>query len=659
MLTAEHAVVTAVLLCIAGAGVSVLLSRRTTAAGWFVFAVTAGAAGLVLAAVGRVVITGAGHPTQFLALPLLGFALRLHIDGLSALFLLLAAVVAVPASLFSIGYFGHQQRPEPGRYYPWLLLFLAALFGLLSTTDMMWFFFVFWQMMTVAGYALIRYDRDNPACPPAARKYFVLMQIACAATMIGAEILAAGDAGSAAAADGLKYDFDTVSARFPGLFGAHPGWTALAFGLFVVGFGIKLGMWPFGRLWLPDAHPAAPSPVSALLSGVMIKTGLYGLIRYFLWLVPAEVRSGFPLVNWGLVLAALGTITLLTGTAQALGQVQAKRLLACSSIGQGGYMLLGLGTCLTLLGSTGRATEALAAAALIGTLFHALNHAVFKGLLFLNAGSVVAATGTQDFDRLGGLARALPVTAVTAGVACAALAGVPISSGFASKWSLFSAAMAGGSHARFLPLAVAVAILTSALTLAVCVKFHGAIFLGPAAGRSRGDGHANAAEGGWLMRGPQLFLALLCVLAGVFPGLVVQGIVQALGASRSGLGALLADAAAPPVSPWTGLGAAGSGSLALYAPLVLALVMVLILAFTRWLATLGGAARRTAAPWLCGYAAEPDVNRFRAAGWFSDIRRGLARLRIGTEPGGAPIRPSTPPRETNSNPCSPAKSSTN
>ncbi len=128
------------------------------------------------------------------------------------------------------------------------------------------------------------------------------MQIACAATLIGAQLLA-GAGGSATPAPGPKYDFDTVSANLPALLRAQPVLAASAFALFLVGFGIKMGMWPFGQFWLPDAHPAAPSPVSAMLSGVMIKTGVYGLMRYFLWLVPAQGQADFPLARWGLVVA--------------------------------------------------------------------------------------------------------------------------------------------------------------------------------------------------------------------------------------------------------------------------------------------------------------------------------------------------------------------
>jgi formate hydrogenlyase subunit 3/multisubunit Na+/H+ antiporter MnhD subunit len=135
----------------------------------------------------------------------------------------------------------------------------------------------------------------------------------------------------------LKYDFGTVSANLPVMLQTKPFDTGVAFALFLVGFGIKMGMWPFGQIWLPDAHPAAPSPVSAMLSGVMIKTGVYGVLRYFLWLVPPSAQANYPLAQWGALIAVLGTVTLFTGTMQALQQEQSKRLLAFHSIGQIGW----------------------------------------------------------------------------------------------------------------------------------------------------------------------------------------------------------------------------------------------------------------------------------------------------------------------------------
>ena len=342
-MTPEWAVVASILICAVGAVLTAAVSRWQAVAG----SVALAAASVTAVLVGWGVVTVIGHgpspePVALLVVPWLDFAPRFHVDGLSSVFLGLAALLAVPATLYSIGYLKARHPGQGTRfYYPCLLLFLSAMYGLTSTTDMMWFFFVFWQLMTLPGYFLIRFEGGKGPIR-AANRYLWMMQIACLVTMVGARILVAAG-GVARIAPDNPYDFAAVAATLPNVLSAHPLPAALAFLLFLVGFGIKMGMWPFGQVWLPDAHPAAPSPVSALLSGVMIKTGVYGLIRYFLWLVPAAAKDAFPLGAWGAVIAVLGTITLFTGTMQALKQEQTKRLLAYSSIGQVGYILLGIG----------------------------------------------------------------------------------------------------------------------------------------------------------------------------------------------------------------------------------------------------------------------------------------------------------------------------
>jgi formate hydrogenlyase subunit 3/multisubunit Na+/H+ antiporter MnhD subunit len=259
MMAPEQAVFASILSCIAGALLTLILSRNKTLAGWVSFFVTVGTAVLICRAVVTVLTAGpSAHPAAFWAMPKFGFALRLHVDGLTAAFLLLACLIAVPASLYSIVYMEHYHEYGVARYYPHFLLFLAAMYGLLSTSDMMWFFFIFWQLMTLPGYALIRFEHRKPENVRAANKYLIMMQIACAATLAGAEMLTLS--GRAANSAVMKYDFETVRANLPLLLSTRPGVATFAFGLFLVGFGIKMGMWPFGQVWLPDAHPAAPSP---------------------------------------------------------------------------------------------------------------------------------------------------------------------------------------------------------------------------------------------------------------------------------------------------------------------------------------------------------------------------------------------------------------
>jgi formate hydrogenlyase subunit 3/multisubunit Na+/H+ antiporter MnhD subunit len=483
---------------------------------------------------------------------------------------------------------------------------------------MMWFFFIFWQLMTLPGYALIRFESRKPENVRAANKYLIMMQIACAATMVGAEILAVTGAAVRGTVK-LMYDFDTVSANLPLLLSTRPLAAALAFALFLVGFGIKMGMWPFGQVWLPDAHPAAPSPVSAMLSGVMIKTGVYGLMRYFLWLVPISAQADYPLAQWGLLIAVLGTITLFTGTMQALKQEQSKRLLAFHSIGQVGYILLGTGVCLALLPSASPAAAALATIGFLGALLHVLNHGLFKGLLFLNAGSMLHATGTQDLNRLGGLMKFMPLTAITALVASFSISGVPLFNGFVSKWSIYVAAIQGGASARYLPVCALVAILTSALTLASFIKFFGVSFLSRTSALVQERAESCRLEVPWSMQLPQVVLALACVLLGVLPAIAFSTMQRALEASRGGLGTMLANAM--PIRTGLLTGASPLNASAVLVPLALAAVLGLMFVVAYGISNLGRAPRRAAAPWLCGYVREADCHRYVAHNFYGEIKR--------------------------------------
>lgn len=638
MPTAEQLVMAAMLLCGAGAAATSWGGPRARWAARVNVAVTV-ASGLAAGWGALSVLSGGpGEAAQFLRMPRVGFALRLHVDGLSAVFLLLAAGIAVPASVYSVRYLGHYPG-ETGRYHPPFLLFVAAMYGLVSTTDMMWFFFIFWQLMTLPGYALIRYERNRTEHRRAALRYLVMMQIACGITMAGAELLA-GTGGGAAAGNGLRYDFGTVTAQLPELLRDRPGTTTLAFALFLAGFGIKMGMWPFGRLWLPDAHPAAPSPVSAMLSGVMIKTGVYGLVRYFLWLVPEEGRGEFPLAAWGGWVTVLGTVTLLTGTVQALRQEATKRLLAFHSIGQVGYILLGVGMAMVLLPRGGN-WAALGTFALAGALLHVWNHGVFKALLFFNAGSILMATGTQDLNRLGGLMRVMPWTGVTALVASMAIAGVPPLNGFVSKWVLYSVAFGSGREVWFLAVCGMVALLTSALTLASFVKFFGVSFLGrsgpwsgPWADAGPGDGaRSNGAETGTGRRRPgmevsrevprtmgwaQGALAMACVVLGLAPGIGLGAMVQAMRTSPGGYGPVLVSGMSGEGGWWSW---EGPGGVSVLIPLAVVVVLGMGYGLAAWVVRWGGAKRRQDAPWLCGYATEADVHRYGAHQFYGELKR--------------------------------------
>ncbi|HXZ78415.1 MAG TPA: proton-conducting transporter membrane subunit [Terriglobales bacterium] len=611
-MTPERAIVAAILLCIAGAVITLLCARFRTLAAWVSFAVTAASAVLVVFACGRVwLLAPSEKPASFWSMPNLSFALRLHVDGLNSVFLLLAVAIAVPAALYSISYMQHYSAYGVARYYPNFLLFLAAMYGLLTTTDMMWFFFIFWQLMTLPGYALIRFERHKPTAVRAANKYLIMMQIACAFTLIGAQIVA-----TAVGEGSLKYDFQTVSAHLPRLLAAQPFLAQFAFALFMIGFGIKMGMWPFGQVWLPDAHPAAPSPVSAMLSGVMIKTGVYGLIRYFLWLVPAQALDLYPLHSWGNIVAALGTVTLFTGTTQALQQEQSKRLLAYHSIGQIGYILLGTGICMALL-PAGAALAPVAALALFGALLHVANHGLFKGLLFFNAGSMLYATGTQDLNRVSGLMRFMPITAVTTLVASCSISGVPLFNGFISKWTIYVAALRGATAAHYLVVCAIAAIFISGVTLASFIKFFGASFMSRASALVLACAQTRRLEPGWLMQIPQLFLALLCILLGLWPAIGFALVRRAISHNPEAVIARLADVVPVNSGGLSGAELLNSGR---FVPLALVAVMALMFAVAAAASKIGGARRRTAALWLCGYATESDCYRYVAHNFYGELK---------------------------------------
>jgi NADH:ubiquinone oxidoreductase subunit 5 (subunit L)/multisubunit Na+/H+ antiporter MnhA subunit len=313
---------------------------------------------------------------------------------------------------------------------------------------------------------------------------------------------------------------------------------------------------------------------------------------------------------------------------QALKQEQTKRLLAFHSIGQVGYILLGFGACMTLLPAAGPEVAALAALAMVGALFHTLNHGLFKALLFLNAGSILHATGTQNLNKLGGLLKYMPLTAATALVASLSISGVPLFNGFASKWTIYVAAVQGSRRAGWLAVCAAIAILTSALTLASFVKFFGASFLSRTSAlvREKAAG-PRPLEAGIIMQIPQVFLAFLCVLLGLLPAIAYGLIHGVLAASPHGFGPALAQAAPAPANLWAG---AGFESRSVFVPLAVAAILGLAFLLAWFVSKLGGAPRRAAVPWLCGYAREAECNRYVAHGFYGEIKRYFRWL------GGAP-----------------------
>ena len=375
--------------------------------------------------------------------------INMVLDGLSSLMLLAVAVVGAVAMLFSIRYM--EQYTAKAKYMSLFLLMVAGMNGVVLSGDI-FNVFVFLEIASIASYALVGFGCEHEELE-ASFKYMVLGSIASAFILFGVALVY-GNTGS------LNMAYIALAIRELGM---NPG-LAFALSLFVAGFGLKAALVPF-HAWLPDAHPSAPAPISAMLSGVLIKAlGIYALARLVFNVFGVSVP-----VAW--VLIALGVLSMVVGVFLAVGQWDFKRLLAYHSISQMGYVVLGLGLGALILAQQG--DPLWASLAILGGLFHLINHAVFKSLLFLTSGSVEMATGTRYLKEMGGLIDRMPYTRTSCTVASASIAGVPPFNGFWSKLLLVIAAVQAG----FFWLA-AVTVLVSLVTLLSFLKVQRYVFLG-------------------------------------------------------------------------------------------------------------------------------------------------------------------------------------
>ncbi|MGL4994716.1 MAG: proton-conducting transporter membrane subunit, partial [Deefgea sp.] len=384
-------------------------------------------------------------------------------------------------------------------------------------------------------------------------------------------------------------------------------------------FGMKAGMFPLGQLWLPDAHSVAPSPISALLSGLMLKTGVFGMIRTLFWMMPDSMPAQ-EVQAWGMLVAIIGVITLFIGTSQSLKQVDAKRLNAYSSIGQIGYIILAIGCARYYLGANS-ALHTLALLAMLGAFLHILNHAIFKSLLFLCVGSVQYTTGTKDLDKLGGLFALMPITAIIAGIAAIAVSGVPAFSGFSSKWAIVGSALLSGKAAGIFVIFGVIALVTSAMTLATYVKLYGMTFTSVGVQwNEKNDIH----EVSKIMLAPKLLLAAICLVQGFFPWLFVQLFARVLATSE---GVLTHTLGTPEIlaslsQSYAGVSFSANGAAVAFSlPLVMMAMLVVAMLFALWLRKAGGAETRSAPVWLCGYQVQNNMNRYRSSHIFAAFKK--------------------------------------
>jgi len=543
---------------------------------------------LGIAAVG---VAGMILPASTMVLPIglpdLPFHLRL--DALSAFFMLLLGGAAFGITVYASGYFRSMAAGPLALLALWYHLFLAGMVTVLLADDA-YAFMVSWEVMALSSYFLVTTDHKIPEIRRAGFLYLLIAHVGAVSLLLAFGVLQGGHG---------DYTFDTMR-----LAEMTPFWASVAFLLALFGFGAKAGLVPL-HVWLPEAHPAAPSPVSALMSGVMLKTAVYGLLRVTFDLL--NIQIGW----WGTLTLALGLMTALYGVIFAAVQSDMKRLLAWSSIENIGVIIAAFG--LTLIFYTD-GKGALAALTLTALLYHALNHAFFKGLLFVGTGSVLHATGVRHMGHLGGLMRFMPWTAWLTLVGALAIAGLPPLNGFVSEWLLLQAFLLtpGLTHPYLnmvIPVAAATVALAAALAAYVMVKFFGVIFLG----QPRDPALREAHEAGWPERLGMLWLAVGCVLLGLFPAQVIDWLSPVV---RLLVGQTLVND-----GNWLML-APVSAKRASYAPLIFFAVVVAVLLLTvLWVRRVYHGRVRRSDPWDCGYPEQDARMQDSAEGFGQPIRQ--------------------------------------
>ncbi len=525
-----------------------------------------------------------------IGLPDLPFHLRL--DALSAFFLALLGLASAGISVFAGGYFRQGEGTPPGLLCLHYHLFLAGM-AMVMLADDAYAFMVTWEVMALASFFLVTTNHRIAEIRRAGFLYLLVAHVGAIAILLCFGVLQAGTG---------DYTFANMRAQ-----SLSPFWASCAFGLALLGFGAKAGILPL-HVWLPEAHPAAPSPVSALMSGVMLKTAVYGLVRVSFDLL------GTPAWWWGVVALVVGLATAFFGVVFAAAQVDMKRLLAYSSIENVGLIVVGLGLAMVFAAYR---MDALAALALAASLYHCLNHALFKSLLFLGTGCVLHATQERSLGRLGGLLRFMPWVGWTALAGVMAAAGLPPSNGFVSEWLLLQGFLFTGGlpnpYLRMLvPVFAAGVVLVAALAAYVMVKFYGVIFLG----RPREEKLAHAHDAGGLERLGLAWLTAGCVLLGLFPVAVIE-VIDPITFSLVGRGL----AQSGHIGDWLLL-APVSAERASYSPLTFLVVTALIVVATIVLVRrfYHGRVRR-AAPWDCGFPAQTARMQDTAEGFGQPIRQ--------------------------------------
>jgi formate hydrogenlyase subunit 3/multisubunit Na+/H+ antiporter MnhD subunit len=439
-------------------------------------------------------------PTETLVLPvgLPWVGAHFRLDALSSFFLAVVNIGGAMASLYALGYGRHE--PAPQRVLPFYPLFLAGMTLVVLADDAFTFLFS-WEFMSLSSWALVMAHDKVKENVRAGYVYLVMASFGTLALLLAFGLLA-GPEGA--------YAFDAIRESHP-----TSGLAALVLILVVIGTGSKAGLVPL-HAWLPLAHPAAPSHISGLLSGVMTKVAVYAFVRIVFDLV------GNPAWWWSMLVLALAGLTCVMGVLYALMQHDLKRLLAYHTVENIGIIFIGLG--LALAFQTYGLTSA-AALAFTAALLHVLNHSFFKNLLFLGSGAVLGATGQRDMEHLGGLIHSMPLTAFTFLVGCVAISALPPLNGFVSEWLTFQAILLSPElpawGLKFLVPAVGALLALSAALAAACfVKAFGVTFLG----RPRSEAAKRAHETDRFSLGAMFTLAALCLIAGILPGFFIDAL---------------------------------------------------------------------------------------------------------------------------------------
>jgi hydrogenase-4 component B len=531
------------------------------------------------------------RPTQqlVLAIGLPDLPVHLRLDGLSGVFLILLGATSAGISIFAAGYFRRGEGTSPGLLCLQYHLFLASM-GFVFLADDAYAFMLAWETMALSSYFLVTTQHRIPEIRQAGFLYLLMAHLGAIAILLSFGVLQGGS---------WHFTFDAMRAAHLG-----PEWATVAFCLALVGFGAKAGLVPL-HVWLPEAHPAAPSPVSALMSGVMLKTALYGMIRVSFDLL------GQPIWWWGLVPLCLGLFSALYGVVFAAAQTDMKRLLAYSSIENIGILFTGLGLAIVFAGAEMRGAAALT---LIAVMYHAMNHAFMKSLLFLSTGAVLHATGERNLGHLGGLIHRMPWVTWLTLIGVLAIAGLPPLNGFVSEWLLLQSFLFAYKVPHpfinmLLPLGAALLALAAALAGYVMVKFFGVVFLG----QPREPALQQAHDAGFAERLGLAWLALGCVLLGFLPTTVIS--LFSVVTHQLGLGGLPASDA-----PWWLLVPIPERQSS-YAPLVFfaAIVVVVVLAIMAVRIFYHQRIRKGAA-WDCGFGALTSRMQDTAEGFGQPIR---------------------------------------